>query len=62
MRSGQSSDETVEGLAELKLTELESTNLQPPVALAHVEGFGSPSCSNSRKSPGSNQSPVLQVN
>ena len=36
MRSGQWSDETVEGLAELKLTELETTNLQPPVALAHV--------------------------
>ena len=35
MRSGQWSDESVEGLAELKLTELESTN-QPPVALAQV--------------------------
>ena len=33
MRSGQRSDESVEGLAQLKLTELESTNLQPP---AHV--------------------------
>lgn len=29
MRSGQWSDESVEGLAELKLTELEFRNLQP---------------------------------
>ena len=33
MHSGQCSDESVEGLAELKL---ESTNLLPLVALAHV--------------------------
>ncbi len=32
-RSGQCSDESVEGLAELKL---ESKNLLPPAALAHV--------------------------
>ena len=58
--SGHWSEETVEGLAEPKLTEPKSRNLQPPVALRHDVAWHGRGCVYERENYRTDPAPFAQ--